>query len=271
MRDRGVSLEVFFYNVAGGVFAGLLAGLFGVGGGLVIVPILYHLLPAQGVAAPLLMKVAIGTSLATIVVTSLSSAWSHYRKNAVDLAVLGALSLGLLPGAILAAVSARVLRNDFLVFFFVGFELLVAIQMGLALKVKPHRRLPRKRYQAGAGLVIGYLSGLVGIGGGTLSVPYLSWHNVPIKVAVGTSAACGFPIALAGMTGFLLVGLSDPASPPAASGYILWPAFLAIVLGSVFAAPLGAKLAHRLSSPVLKRLFAVFLALVAGKMLWSVV
>ncbi len=263
-------MEVIFYYVATGLFAGVLAGLFGVGGGLVIVPVLYHLLALQGVDEASLMKVAVGTSLATILVTSVSSSWSHYRKNAVDLSVLLSLGLGLLPGALLAAFSARLLRNDFLVVFFAVFELLVAVQMGLALKVRPHRRLPSPPGQAGAGLVIGYLSGLVGIGGGTLSVPYLCWHNVPVKTAVGTSAACGFPIALAGMTGYLLAGLSDPARPSAATGYILWPAFFAIVSGSVLAAPLGARLAHSLSSPTLKRLFAVFLVLVAVKMLLSI-
>ncbi len=199
--------EIYIYYSLLGMVAGLLAGLFGVGGGLIIVPALYYLLLLQGVSEQVVMHIAIGTSLATIILTSISSAFSHYRQQAIVINAFIFLAPGLLVGAAMSAVIADYLAKDYLVVIFALFEIAVAVQMGMALKMNAHRQLPRAPAVATAGVGIGLLSGLVGIGGGSLTVPYLSWHNVPIKKAIGTSAACGLPIAVAGMAGFLLAGI----------------------------------------------------------------
>jgi uncharacterized membrane protein YfcA len=243
--------------------------LFGVGGGLIIVPALYWLLPRMGVDCSVTMHIAIGTSLATIVITSLSSAYSHYRKNAVVFSAFWQLTPGLLIGAALAAVLADFFNTRGLMFVFAVFEVLVALQLLLGFRANPQRDLPGAAGMVGTGTGIGVMSGLVGIGGGTLTVPFLSWCNVPIKKAVGTSAACGLPIAVAGMLAYMLVGWDSKALPANTSGFILWPAFFWIGITSVLFAPLGAWIAHRLKSIWLKRAFAVLLFVVGGKMLWD--
>ena len=255
--------------ISTGVLTGLLAGLFGVGGGLIVVPALYFLFPTLHVPADATMHLALGTSLATIVITSLSSAYSHYRHGAVLLKVVFRLAPGLLIGTFIAALLADRLKSNVLLLIFAVFEMLVAIQMIAAFKVQNQRQLPGSLGLAYGGTVIGFVSGLVGIGGGTLTVPYLSWFGTPIKNAVASSAACGFPIALSGMLGFMWVGLDNKSLPPYTTGYVYWPAFLLIGVTSVMFAPLGVKLAHRLTSVWLKRLFALLLIMLSLRMLWK--
>lgn len=261
----GVSAWLAYAGV--GAFAGLLAGLFGVGGGLVIVPVLALLFARSGFAPELIMHLAIGTSLATIVLTSLSSVYAHHRRGAVQWPLVGQLAPGILLGAWLGAALADQLASEWLQVIFGVFELLVALQMGLNLRVSPHRGLPGRVGMGMAGGIIGTLSALVGIGGGTMTVPFLHWCNVAMRHAVATSAACGLPIALAGTAGYIVSGWETPGLPPLSSGYLYWPAFAGIVLASVLFAPLGARLAHSLPSGHLKRVFALFLALLGGRML----
>ena len=250
-----------------GVFAGVVAGLLGVGGGLIIVPILAVLYGMQGFAAAHVMQLAVGTSLATIVFTSLSSMRAHHRRGAVNWPVMLQLSTGILLGAWLGGLLAVWLGGVLLAALFGIFELLVAAQMGLGRPPAVHRRTPGRVVNAMAGVVIGVVSALLGIGGGTLTVPWLAWHNVAMRHAVGTAAACGLPIALVGALGFVLAGYGQASLPAGSTGYVYWPAAIAISLFSVLSAPLGARLAHHLDPLRLKKLFAVFLALLGFVMI----
>ncbi|WP_303909161.1 sulfite exporter TauE/SafE family protein [Thiohalomonas denitrificans] len=251
--------DIYLY-LAVGAFAGVLAGLFGVGGGLVIVPVLAFAFARAGIAPEVLMHLAIGSSLATIVFTSLASVRAHHRRGAVQWRLVGRLAPGIVVGALLGAMIADWLPGTGLRRIFGIFELAVAVQLGLGLKPAPHRTLPGTPGLFAAGGVIGTVSAIVGIGGGTLTVPFLTWNNVAIRNAVATSAACGMPIALAGAIGFAAAGWGESALPAASTGYLYWPAIGGVVAASMLFAPLGARLAHTLPGDVLKRLFALFLA-----------
>ncbi len=261
-------MDALLLYLATGAFAGVLAGLLGVGGGLIIVPILALSFAAQGVAPEVQMHLAVGSSLATIIFTSLSSVYAHHKRGAVEWGAFAAMTPGIVLGALLGAVLARWLPTLSLRYVFGVFELFVALQMALSLKPSPHRGLPGRMGMSSAGGVIGTLSALVGVGGGTLTVPFLLWCNVPIQRAIATSAACGLPIALAGAVGFALAGWGNPLLPAGSSGYLYWPALLGVVAASVLFAPLGARLAHALPTTVLKRLFALLLLGLALRMLW---
>lgn len=253
-----------------GAFAGVLAGLLGVGGGLVIVPVLAVLFINAGISSTVIMHLAVGTSLATIIFTSLSSVWAHHRHGAVRWEVFVALAPGIILGALLGALMADWLASDNLQLVFGLFELMVAMQMGMNLRASPQRALPGRMGMGMAGGVIGTISALVGVGGGTMTVPFLQWCNLPMRQAVATSAACGLPIAVAGAIGFVVTGWGEVTLPVGSSGYLYWPAFLGIVSASVLFAPLGARLAHRLPATALKRFFALFLLLLALRMLWPI-
>jgi uncharacterized membrane protein YfcA len=245
-----------------GAVAGLLAGLLGVGGGLVIVPALAALYGLHGFRADTLMHFAIGSSLATIVPTSIASLVSHHRRGAIHWAAVRGLTPGILLGALGGAWLASRITSPGLRVLFGGFELLVALQLLAGRQPAAHRGLPGAAGLGLAGGVIGAVSALLGIGGGTLTVPFLRWNGVDILRAVATSAACGLPIALAGATAFAAGG------PPGAmhTGFIYWPAVGGIVSTSILAAPLGARLAHHLPKPVLQRVFALVLALIGVRM-----
>ena len=243
-----------------GLFAGMVAGLLGVGGGLIMVPILAGLFAGQGFAAQHLMQLAVGTSLATIVFTSLSSMRAHHRRGAVNWSVMRQLSIGIVLGGWLGGVLAVWLGGLLLAGLFGVFELVVAAQMAFGRPPAPHRTRPGRLRNLVSGLLVGAVSALLGIGGGTLTVPYLVWHNVDMRQAVGTSAACGLPIALVGALGFAVVGWGQADLPAGSSGYLYWPAVVAISVTSVLGAPMGAWLAHRLQRQRLKSTFAGFLA-----------
>ncbi len=253
-----------------GACAGVLAGLFGVGGGLIMVPALAFVLPASGISDAVYMQVAIGTSLAVISATSVSSTRAHHRRGAVSWPVLMRFGPGLAFGAIVGAYVADALSGDALRRLVGGGALLVALRM-----IFSHARaLQNDQMVAGAlelslaGAVIGMLSSLVGIGGGSLTVPYLSARGLSVHRAVGTAAACGVPIAWAGALGFVLAGWDASGVPSPHLGYVSLSAFGALAVASVICAPLGAKLAHSLSPTVLKRAFAALLILVGLRMLF---
>jgi len=254
-----------------GAIAGVIAGLLGVGGGIVVVPALVYLFALQGLPPEYIMKMALGTSLAAICFTSISSFRAHHRRGAVIWTIVATITPGILIGTFGGTWLAAALSTNFLKGFFAMFLYFVCAQMLLDLKPAPTRQLPGKAGMTGAGGVIGVVSALVGIGGGTLSVPFMSWCNVPLHKAIGTSAAIGFPIALAGTVGYIVNGLSAPGLPDYALGFIYLPAMIGIAAVSVLTAPYGAKLAHALPVKTLKRCFAVFLLLVATKMLWEVI
>jgi uncharacterized membrane protein YfcA len=250
-----------------GIVAGTLAGLLGIGGGIVIVPALVWILHSHAeIPAASLMQIAIGTSLATIVITSISSMIAHHRRGAVLWSIVWQLTPSIIVGALLGAIIADALPSETLRKIFAIFILLVSAQLGFLAPPAPHRQLPGSvATWSIAGTLIGKVSALMGIGGGSLTVPFLVWCNVSIRNAVATSAACGFPIALSGALGFIATGRH--IGEAWMSGYIYWPAFIAISPATLLFAPLGAKLAHTLPVNTLKKLFAVFLAGVGVNML----
>ncbi len=259
-------LDLIIYLAAGCV-SGLIAGMFGLGGGVVIVPVLIFVLGAQGVSVAVLMQMAVASSLAVIVISSVSSVRAHSQLGGVDWSIFRRMAVGIVLGALGGAVLANFLSFDVLRNLLGVFLLAVAAQMGFGLKPKRQGRLPGPLGLNLAGVGIGGFSALVGIGGGTLTVPFLSRCGVVMQKAVGTSAACGMPIAFAGALGFVLTGWGRPELPPYATGYVYWPAVAGIAVASYLVAPLGARLAHRLPPRLLRRIFSVVLSLVALRML----
>ncbi len=250
-----------------GALAGTLAGLLGIGGGVIIVPVLALVFQHQGVAIDVLMHVSIGTSLATIVVTSLSSIRAHHKRGAIDWVIFKRITPGIILGGFLGSVLADAIPGAELRVLFAIFMFLVATQMIIAGTPAAHRTLPRTAGMLTVGVVIGAIAALMGVGGGAMSVPFMTWCNVHIRQAVATSAAIGFPIALAGAIGFMITGWGSDALPPWSIGYVNLPAFAGIVVASILFAPLGAKLAHTIPPKLLKRIFAVLLYILGVRML----
>jgi len=247
--------------------AGLLAGLLGVGGGLIIVPVLAWLFVAQQLPSEIIMHLALGTSLASIVLTSVSSSYAHHRHAAVLWPVVVSLSPGIIIGALLGSFIADGLPSDLLRTIFALFEIAVAMQMGFSLIPQAGRNLPGSWGRSAAGGVIGVVSSIVGIGGGTLTVPFLVFCRVSIHKAVATSAACGLPIALAGSLGYVMMGWQNQSLPENSVGFVYLPALVTILLTSMLFAPLGARLAHRLPVATLKKIFAGLLFILGVIML----
>lgn len=253
------AVMVFALYLVLGACAGVLAGLFGVGGGMVIVPVLIFSFTAQGVAPEVLTHLAVGTSLATIAFTSISSIREHHRRGAVRWPIFVWLSLGILVGGVFGALTALALQGPLLQKVIGVFAICIAIQMGFDLRPKAHREVPGKPGLTAAGGVIGWVSAIIGVGGGSLTVPFLAWNSVPMQQAVATSAACGLPIALISALSFMVLGWNVEPLPEWSVGYVYLPAVLGIALTSMFFARFGAQLAHRLSPKLLKRLFALLL------------
>lgn len=250
-----------------GAFAGFIAGLFGVGGGLTLVPILFMLYTAQGFAAEHTMHLALGTSMGTIVFTSLSSMRAHHAHGAVRWEIVRGLAPGLVLGTLAGTTLASLIPTRPLAVVFVCIVYYASAQMMLDFKPKPHRQMPGSVGMLAAGGLIGVLSSLVSAGGGFMSIPFMVFCNVVIHQAVGTSAALGFPIAMAGTVGYLVAGWSTPGLPAGSLGYVFLPGLIGVAALTMLIAPLGAKTAHRLPVKQLKRAFGGFLALLGTKML----
>jgi uncharacterized membrane protein YfcA len=250
-----------------GAFAGCLAGLLGVGGGIIIVPVLTFLFAAQKLPDPFILHMALGTSLASIMFTSVSSLRAHHGRGAVDWRVFRGITPGILVGTFLGSWVAAQLSTHFLKGFFVCFLYYVALQMLLNVRPTPSRQIPNAAGMFGAGSLIGGISSLVGIGGGSMSVPFLVWCNVALHNAIGTSAAIGFPIALAGAAGYVVNGLAAAPLPPFTLGFVYLPALAGVSFASILTAPLGARLAHSLPVARLKKAFAFLLLVMGTKML----
>lgn len=253
-----------------GVGTGFLAGLLGIGGGMLMVPFLTIILTARGVPADLTVKMAIATSMATIIFTSISSVRAHHKRGAVRWDIVKRLAPGIVLGSAIGSLGVfAVLKGSVLAIFFGLFVGFSATQMFLGKKPAPTRQLPGTAGTVAAGGVIGFISGLVGAGGGFISVPFMTWCNVAIHSAVATSAALGFPIAVANVAGYIASGLQLDNLPPYALGYIWLPGLVVIAVGSVLTAPLGARAAHALPVDRLKRVFGSILYLLAAYMLWK--
>ena len=230
-----------------GLATGFLAGLLGIGGGMLMVPFITIIMSGRGVAPDLAVKMAIATSMATIIFTSMSSVWAHHKRGAVRWDIVKRLAPGIVVGSIVGSLGVfALLKGAYLAIFFGLFVGFSATQMFLDKKPKATRQMPGTAGQFVAGGFIGFLSGLVGAGGGFISVPFMTWCNVAIHSAVATSAALGFPIALANVTGYIISGQNVQNLPVGAFGYIWLPALLVIAMCSFLMAPLGAKAAHTL-------------------------
>ena len=251
-----------------GLTTGFLAGLLGIGGGMIMVPFISAMLGARGVAPGLAVKMAIATSMATIIFTSISSVRAHHKKGAVRWDIVRGLAPGIVGGAMVASLGVfSLLKGALLYFVFASFVSFSAVQMFLNKKPAATRQLPGMPGLLGTGGIIGFLSGLVGAGGGFVSVPFMTWCNVAIHNAVATSAALGFPIALSNVAGYIVAGQGLLGLPPYSFGYLWLPALVVIASCSVLMAPVGAKAAHALPVKKLKRAFAGVLFVLALYML----
>ena len=262
---------MYVWFLFAGAFAGTMAGLFGVGGGLVIVPILMAIFHAYGYLPEVITHLAIGTSLATIVVTSISSLRSHNKRGGVRWDVWRNMSGGLVLGSVAGAYIADMLNGKVLMFLIAGMALFMGIKMLMAKKsdAPTQGQLPAPPVQFGVGGLIGAASAIFGIGGGSFTVPFLSRFGLTMQQAVGTSAACGLPIAIAGALGFMFFGKDVQGLPPDAIGFVHITAFLCISVMSYIFAKFGAKLAHQLPASTLKRGFGALLCVVGTRMMLS--
>ena len=264
--DLGLTLIIEL--LALGAVVGFLAGLLGVGGGMMMVPVMTWILTQRNVETGLAVKMAIATSMATILFTSLSSVRAHHRLGAVRWPVVRSMAPGIVAGGLLAGAGAfSVLKGQGLALLFAAFIGYTALQMMLDRKPRPGRELPGGCGLAGVGGGVGFISGLVGAGGAFLSVPFMTWCNVPPRHAVGTSSALGFPIAAASTLGYVISGWALPQALPGAVGYLYLPALGIVAVTSVLLAPWGARTAQRINVVVLKRLFSLLLLALAASML----
>jgi uncharacterized membrane protein YfcA len=253
-----------------GLGTGFLAGLLGIGGGMLMVPFITIILSGRGAAPDLAVKMAIATSMATIIFTSIASVRAHHKRGTVRWDIVKRLAPGIVLGSIVGSLGVfALLKGSYLAIFFGLFVGFSATQMFLDKKPKPTRQMPGTGGQLAAGGFIGFLSGLVGAGGGFISVPFMTWCNVAIHNAVATSAALGFPIAVANVAGYVISGQNAQNLPAGSFGYIWLPALAVIATASFLMAPLGAKAAHALPVGKLKRVFASILYVLAAYMLWK--
>ena len=259
----------FVAYLALGIVIGFFAGLLGVGGGAMMVPVLAILFPAQGFPFETKMQVILATSMATIMFTSLSSVRAHHAKGAVNWQALWAMVPGILVGTFVGARVVKHLSTQFLGIFFICFLFYTATQMLVNVKPKASRTLPGRLGLLAAGAALGFLSAMVSVGGAFFTIPFMTWCNVPTITAIGTSAALGFPIAVFTTIANVFNGWDVPGVPQPSLGYVYLPALIGISITSVMMAPFGARLAHRLPVQTLKRIFAVLLYALGVRMLWS--
>jgi uncharacterized membrane protein YfcA len=252
-----------------GLFVGFFAGLLGIGGGLILVTLMVYLFTLQGFPADRLLHLALGTSIASIVFTSLSSLRAHHKHGAVRWDIVRAAVPGLIIGTLLGTVVADQLKSKYLAIFFVVFVYYSAVRMFADVKPKPTRQLPGRAGLTAVAVAVGVVSSLVGVGGGVMTIPLMNLCNVPMRQAIGTSAALGLPIAVAGTIGFILTGLGKDHLPGLSLGYVYLPALVGIVVGTFVTVPWGAKMTHRMPGATLKKIFAVILFILATRMLWS--
>jgi uncharacterized membrane protein YfcA len=250
------------------MFSGVLAGLFGIGGGMIIVPVLVMLFTAKGLPADLVMIMAIATSLATIILTASSSVLAHHRLGSVLWDKVFRLAPGIMLGAIMGAAVANYIHAEYLRIIFIVFLLYVGTQMALGSKPKAGAANYSKLIDFFVAAAIGLISSLVGIGGGTLTVPFLAHCRYPMRNAVAIASACGLPIAIAGTLSYMVLGLNTPNLPAWSFGYVYLPSFFGVGLGSAFTAPFGAKLTHKLPAQQLKRYFSLLIFILAVKLMW---
>jgi uncharacterized membrane protein YfcA len=250
-----------------GAAVGFLAGLLGIGGGAVVVPMLVFVFSAQGLPAEHILHIALGTAMATIMFTSLSSMRAHHAHGAVDWRIARAMAPGILTGSFCAALLAGFIPTRPLAVMFTLLVFYAATQILLDLRPRSTRELPGFAGLFGAAAAIGGISSLMAAGGAFLCIPFLAWCSVPLRRAIGTAAAVGLPIAAAGTAGYMVQGLRAQELPPGSLGYVYLPALVLVAAASMLAAPWGARVAHRLPVKRLRIVFALVLYAVAVRML----
>lgn len=253
-----------------GAATGFLGGLFGIGGGTVLVPVLLLLFDAKHFPPEHQLHLALGTSMATIIFTALASLYKHNQHRAVSWPVVRTITPGILIGTVLGALLATSIPTHFLGLCFALFVYFAAAQILFDIHPPASRRMPGETGIRLFGVFAGSLSSLVSIGGGTVVIPYLLWSNLTLKQAIGTSAAISFPVAIGGTVGYILTGINAPGLPPLSLGYVYLPALFWTATASVITAPLGARTAHRIKMGVLRKLFAVLLVILATRLLLKV-
>jgi uncharacterized protein len=260
-------MEILLLYLVAGCGAGFFAGLLGIGGGIILVPMLVMIFSVQGVAVTVVMPLALGTSLACIIFTSLSSVRAHHARGAVDWQLVQRMTPGLVVGAALgAAVSAHV-SPVFLKVAFLAFTTIAATQLLVGREAPASRNLPGRTGLLAAGSAIAGIATIVGVGGASVAVPFMTWCSVALRRAIGTGSALGLPIAVSGVIGYIVYGLHATEVPPLSLGFVYLPALVPIAAGSMLAAPIGVAVAHKLPVPTLKKIFAVTMYVVAARML----
>jgi len=252
-----------------GLCVGFFAGLLGIGGGIIIVPLLLMIFDMQHFPGDRVLHLALGTSIASIVFTALSTVSAHHRHGTVRWDILRDVTPGVVAGTLLGSFVANAMPSRYLAVFFTAFAFYSAVQMWLNIKPAPTRQLPGWIGMSAAALLVGGISSLIGVGGGFLAIPLLTMCNVPMRNAIGTSAAIGLPLALSGSIGYLYNGLGKDHLPEFSLGYIYLPALAGIVIGTFVTVPWGARAAHSLPVATLKKIFGVVLIVLAAKMLTS--
>jgi uncharacterized membrane protein YfcA len=260
--------SVFLACALLGAVMGFFAGLLGIGGGLIIVPVLVYLLPLLGISAELAFPMALATSLASIIFTSTSAAFAHHKNGNIPWPIAQRLVITVAIGAMLGALIAGMLSLKALTLIFASAVLILAAYMFLSIKVERSVALPSNWVLQFIGLFTGVLASLMGIAGGAILVPILMYYSLSMRQAIGVATASGIIVALFGALGYVIIGFGQGDLPPWSTGYIYLPALLGIVLTSSLFAPLGVKVGAKLSLPYLKKGFAIFLMLVAIKMMW---
>lgn len=264
-------VEWVLLYIALGVLAGFMAGLLGLGGGGILVPLLASIFTYQGISVDNVVHLALGTSLTCMIISSTASIRAHASRGAVVWRVVGGMAPGIILGAFLVTQVAANVNSAYIALFFVLFMTLAAGQMVLNWQPKPSQKPTTFRGLIVAGVGIGSVSALAAVGGGFLTVAYLGYKNVDIQRAIGTSAAIGFPIAITGAVSCMISGWSKTLGDPYTLGFIYVPAFLAISIASSIAAPYGARCSHSLPEAYLKKIFAVISLVLSIKMLVSFV
>lgn len=264
------NIEMILVMLAVGSIAGFIAGLLGIGGGMIIVPVVLWVLQMKGLGGiEHAQHLAVGTSFAIMVFTTFSSVMAQQRKGSVDWAVVRRMAPGMVVGVIIGSMLAKRLSNEALQVFFIVFVVLVALKTLTDAKPKPTRSLPGPAGLAAVGSLFGMASSWVGIGGGSLSVPFMLYCNVPVRTAVGTSAGLAWPIAVAGAVGYLYSGWNVAGLPEGTLGFWYLPAVAVLSVATMLFAPLGVKAAHKLPPEKLKLAFGVLLLVIAARMLWG--
>lgn len=265
MLHADILLPLFLAGAA----AGFLAGLFGIGGGMIVVPIMLWLFDHQGIGGPYVQHMAIGTSFAVMVFTTFSGALAHHRKKAVDWKVVKRMSPAMVAGGLAGSALVKYIPTTALQILFIACVLGVAAQTLTNIRPKPSRHLPNRKTLAAVGGVFGMIASWVGIGGGTLAVPFLLFCNVPVHRATGTSAGLAWPMAASGAIGFLVAGWGVPGLPGNTFGFWFVPAVIALSICTALFAPLGARAAHKLPPRLLKKGVGILMLVIAARMIWK--